>query len=606
MPNYLCQLSSFCYRALATFLLCAFLLAGCSSNGSNDPEDAPSDGDTTTDTGTNPDEETDGGSENSDTDPTDVDPTDVDPTETDPTAVDPTDIDPTDSEIPDNKPDPTPIVRAPSDTQAVVNEALSLVGSITFTTVPQGIPVIEWSKITGPGNAIFSDAQSASTTVTFDTAGTYQLRLRVTNGSYQADDMMQVVATDAVVNQAPTANAGPNESLRVDEVLNLSGQAEDDGLPNGTLSTLWNTVSGPGAITFGETSAQSTTATFSAVGEYVISFNADDGEVDASDNLIVTVTAAPVDENAGNVNAANTWENVVTGNGSKAQARHEAAATAFQGNMYLLGGRGIRQVNRYSPTNNRWENLGSAGFELSHFQPVVYGGKIYVLGSLECCFPSESVMAAIQIFDPATKTWSEGSNIPVNRRRGSAGTVVYNNKIYMIGGTTNGHSAGMVKWFDEYNPATDTWKTLPDAPTARDHFSAAMVGNKLVAAGGRQTAYPATFGNLVAAVDVYDFSSGQWSAGTNIPIPRAGAMTVSQGDEVILIGGEISGGVVKALDSVQAYNVKTNTWRNLDALELERHSGGAAIVGGAIHVVSGSTTTGGGDETQSHEKLNLD
>ncbi len=502
-------------------------------------------------------------------------------------------------------PDPTPIVRAPADAQILISDTLTLNGSVAFPSTPLDIPVIQWSALSGPGNVVFSNAQSANSSAEFDDDGMYELELRVANGPYEAADTLIVVVTDVVVNQAPQANAGADESLTVNDVLNLSAEASDDGLPNDTLTSQWRKVAGMGEVSFGETSALTTTATFSATGDYELEFYVTDGELDASDRLSVNVTAAPVENSGNNVNAQNDWQNVTTSNGSKPQARHEAAAVAFQNQLYLLGGRGTRQVNRYNPANNRWENLGTPGLELSHFQPVVYGNKIYILGSLDCCFPSESVIAAIQIFDPATKQWSQGASLPANRLRGSAGTVVYNNKIYMIGGSTNGHDGGMVKWFDEYNPATNTWKTLADAPNARDHFSAAMVGNKLVAAGGRRTDHPATFANLVTAVDIYNFGTGRWESGARIPTQRAGAMTVSYGDEVILIGGESDSGV-PALRTVEAYNVKTDSWRALKSLKTARHSGGAAIVGGAIHVVSGNTTTGGGNETQSHEKLDLD
>ena len=502
--------------------------------------------------------------------------------------------------------DPTPIVRAPQDAQIIVSENLSLAGSVEFTGVPADLPVIQWIKLSGPGNAIFANSATANTSVSFDQAGTYLLELEASNGSYTSADQMQVVVTAVIVNQSPTVSVGPDETIKIDEVLNLSATIDDDGLPANTLGGTWSKASGPGEVTFGELTDENTTASFSADGSYVLTFTATDGELEESDQLKVTVEAAdPVPNTNENINAANNWQNVNTANGSKPQSRHESAAVAYQGKLYLLGGRGTRQVNRYDPVSNRWENLGTPDFEMSHFQPVVYGGKIYVIGSLDCCFPSESVIDKIQIFNPANKKWSTGATIPQNRRRGSAGAVVYNNKIYIIGGSTNGHDGGMVNWFDEYNPATNTWKTLPSAPSKRDHFSAAIVGNKLVAAGGRQTDHPATFQNLVRSVDVYNFATGKWTSGANIPTQRAGAMTVSYGDEVILIGGEKDSGVA-ALTTVEAYNVSTNTWRTLDSLNTRRHSGGAAIVGGAIHVVSGNTTTGGGNETQAHEKLNVD
>jgi len=502
--------------------------------------------------------------------------------------------------------DPTPTVRAPADAQILISESLALAGSVTISGMPLDIPVIQWVKRSGPGNATFDNSSLANTSVSFDEVGTYQLELCASNGPHSASDEIVIVVTAEVINQTPTVNAGGDESLEIDEVLNLSAVISDDGLPNDSLNGTWTKESGPGQVTFGELSSASTTASFSATGNYVVRFTATDGELSGNDQISVEVkNATPAPVSTSNVNANNNWQNVITSNGSEPQSRHEAGAVAYQGKLYLMGGRGIRQVNRYDPASNRWENLGAPNFELSHFQPVVYGGKIYVIGSLDCCFPSETVIANIQIFNPASKKWSQGAALPQNRRRGSAGLVVHNNKIYMVGGSTNGHDGGMVNWFDEYNPATNKWKTLPNAPTKRDHFSAAIVGNKLVAAGGRQTDHPATFANLVTKVDIYNFSTGQWTAGANIPTKRAGAMTVSYGDEVILIGGEKDSGI-NSLATVEAYNVKTNKWRSLDSLNTARHSGGAAIVGGAIHVVSGNFTTGGGNELKTHEKLKLD
>jgi len=422
---------------------------------------------------------------------------------------------------------------------------------------------------------------------------------------FESTDTMQVIVSSDIVNQPPVVTAGSDATIELDEVLNLAAQVDDDGLPNDSLTGQWSKESGPGTVTFGEVSAKNTTATFDTAGEFVLRFTSNDGELSDDDSLRVTVNPTTPVSTANNINAANTWQVVSTSNGSNPQARHEAGAVALQNKLYLMGGRGQRQVNRYNPANNQWENLGVPNMEINHFQPVVYSGKIYVIGALDCCFPSESVIPSIQIFNPATNTWSQGAALPANRRRGSAGAVVYNNKIYIIGGSTNGHDAGMVNWFDEYNPANNQWKTLPNAPTKRDHFTAAMVGNKLVAAGGRQTDHPMTFANLVSKVDVYNFSTGKWTNGAPIPTMRAGAMTVSYGDEVILIGGEASQGTA-ALKTVEAYNVVTNKWRTLNSLQTESHSGGAAIVGNAIHVVSGNTTTGGGNETQRHEKLNLD
>jgi len=131
------------------------------------------------------------------------------------------------------------------------------------------------------------------------------------------------------------------------------------------------------------------------------------------------------------------------------------------------------------------------------------------------------------------------------------------------------------------------------------------VGNRLVAAGGRQTDYPATFDNLVSRVDVYNFVTGKWETNApNIPLPRAGTTAVAVGSEVIVIGGEtaLPGA---ASNRVDAYDVNSRRWRSLKPLKHGRHGGGAAVLGKQLHVASGNTRQGGGAETTSHEMLKL-
>ena len=81
-------------------------------------------------------------------------------------------------------------------------------------------------------------------------------------------------------------------------------------------------------------------------------------------------------------------------------------------------------------------------------------------------------------------------------------------------------------------------------------------------------------------------------------------MAVSVGQEVLLIGGEIqNSGTAK--DSVESYNVITNTWRALSPLQIGRHGGAAAVINNKVHVVSGSEGRGGGPESAVHEVLDV-
>ncbi|MCH9663625.1 MAG: hypothetical protein K0U66_08215, partial [Gammaproteobacteria bacterium] len=95
-------------------------------------------------------------------------------------------------------------------------------------------------------------------------------------------------------NQAPTVNAGPDQSITLSAVATLNGTVTDDALPTPpTLTTTWSEVSGPGTVTFANTATVDTTATFSAPGTYVLRLTANDGAASTSDDVTITVSAIP-------------------------------------------------------------------------------------------------------------------------------------------------------------------------------------------------------------------------------------------------------------------------------------------------------------------------
>ena len=93
-------------------------------------------------------------------------------------------------------------------------------------------------------------------------------------------------------NQAPLVSAGSDLSVDVAASASLDGSVSDDGLPNGTLTTTWSKVSGPGTVSFGNANAVDTTATFSTTGTYVVRLTAYDGALSSSDDATITVTSS--------------------------------------------------------------------------------------------------------------------------------------------------------------------------------------------------------------------------------------------------------------------------------------------------------------------------
>lgn len=286
--------------------------------------------------------------------------------------------------------------------------------------------------------------------------------------------------------------------------------------------------------------------------------------------------------------------------------RHETAMVAIGGKAYLMGGRGIKPVEEFDPAARTWRKLGPTPLEMHHFQPVAYGGRVFVMTAMTGKYPKETPLETLYVYDPAADRWERGSEIPAGRRRGGAGTAVYRGKIYVACGIIDGHTSGTVAWFDEFDPRTGEWRQLPDAPHARDHFSAVVSDDRLYLIGGRNTSYhepgnfTAFFGRVVPAVDVYDFATQRWSTlAGRLPIGTAAGGLSAMDRSIYYFGGETAQDLAHA--ETQRLDLDTGEWSLVAPLVRGRHGGGAALLDGAIYFAAGSGGRGGGPELATTE-----
>ncbi len=96
-------------------------------------------------------------------------------------------------------------------------------------------------------------------------------------------------ASDPPPNQAPTVNAGADQTITLPATASLSGSATDDGLPGGSLTYSWATISGPTGSSIANSDQAAATATFTQQGVYVIRLTVGDGALNGTDDITVTV-----------------------------------------------------------------------------------------------------------------------------------------------------------------------------------------------------------------------------------------------------------------------------------------------------------------------------
>ncbi|PXA04418.1 hypothetical protein DDZ13_07760 [Coraliomargarita sinensis] len=176
----------------------------------------------------------------------------------------------------------------------VITAVATLDGTVTDADVGD-IVTTTWSTFSGPATAVFGDEAAVDTTASFDTAGTYVLRLTADDGTVQPFDDVTITVEEDTSNTAPVAS---DDSVTTDEdsAVGITLVATDAD-PGDTLA--YSVVSGPSNGTLSGTAPD---LTYTPNGDYngsdSFTFVANDGTVDSNIATVsITVTAvndAPV------------------------------------------------------------------------------------------------------------------------------------------------------------------------------------------------------------------------------------------------------------------------------------------------------------------------
>lgn len=263
-------------------------------------------------------------------------------------------------------------------------------------------------------------------------------------------------------------------------------------------------------------------------------------------------------------------------------ARQETAVAALGGKIYLLGGFTLgglsAAVEVYDPTSDTWSDAPPLPTMMHHANAAVVGDTLYVLGFLETgAFLANGAGFA---YTEASGVWTPVASMPAGTERGASATATVGSKILVAGG----FRAGAVADASLYDPATDSWETLPSLPVARDHGAGASYDGVFYAIGGRM----GDIGAFEPAVFAFDPAIGAWCAKEPLPTPRGGIATAVVGGRIVVAGGEGSTGINGVFTEVEAFDPKTNTWFSLTPLPVGRHGTGAAVIDDVFYFPGGA------------------
>ncbi|MEP6894001.1 MAG: kelch repeat-containing protein [Chloroflexota bacterium] len=162
-------------------------------------------------------------------------------------------------------------------------------------------------------------------------------------------------------------------------------------------------------------------------------------------------------------------------------SRTSGAAVTIGDYIYLVGGitsqaHVILPTWRYDPTNDTWQDVAPLQQPREHVSAVVLNGLIYTLGGRWI-----QTLSSVEIYDPAKDQWTPG--VPMQNIRAGFGATVMNGKIYVAGGEII-ETLKALKSVEEFDPATQTWSSLPNLPVNLHGVPLAGFDNVLYAIGG--------------------------------------------------------------------------------------------------------------------------
>jgi hypothetical protein len=188
-----------------------------------------------------------------------------------------------------------PVARAGADQSATVGELVRLDGAAS-SDVDGDVLRFAWTVISRPAGSFATPASptDVAPTVRIDRAGTYRLRLAVSDGLLSsAPDDVEI----STRNTAPVANAGADAAAAVGETVAIDGSGSSD-LDGDVLTYAWTLTSAPaGSLAAIDTpTAVAPHFTLDRAGTYVAQLIVNDGTVaSAADTVVVTTrNSAPV------------------------------------------------------------------------------------------------------------------------------------------------------------------------------------------------------------------------------------------------------------------------------------------------------------------------
>jgi hypothetical protein len=246
-----------------------------------------------------------------------------------------------------------------------------------------------------------------------------------------------------------------------------------------------------------------------------------------------------------------TGEWVPGGNLFNARAWHSATLLS-DGKVLVTGGQGtgglLDSAELYDPTTGVWTSIGKMlAARSEHVAIRLPDGRVLVAGGRGAV--GGSPLRTAELYDPATRKWTSTGFMKYGRYRASA-TLMSDGRILVAGGVGTDEVNPFVPEAEVFDPSSGTWTAAGTMNVARaGHIAMALPGGRILVAGGNTQIGITTVSTNAA--EVYDPASRTWALARPMNIARSIPVAAQLPDgKALIIGGTSQSKTAELYDPV--------------------------------------------------------
>ena len=291
-------------------------------------------------------------------------------------------------------------------------------------------------------------------------------------------------------------------------------------------------------------------------------------------------------------------------------ARDQFAGAVIGNEIFVFGGNGpsgsgwLYSGEKYDPLTDTWSDIAenprdeylhqSWQWGVEEISGIACNGTFYVFGARGYDELKEAPgdLNYKEVYDPATNTWATLPKKPT--AASPAVPIVYDDRIYLFGGSgpREGSSEPIRHTVVEsYDPQRDTWEHVTDMPKRLFGMAIAVHNNCAYLIGG----YDHDTGEASYEVMAYDFETGNWERNYSA-LPPSAAWWHSYATQTPVANGRayLAGGIEgkypedwRPSDKFTAFDIESKTWKSGPPLPEPRDFYLAVLSDNTIYVIGG-------------------